>query len=421
MQRRRQLTQLAVLLSVVGVILIAAMVWGNYQYCKENPGGNDFLVHWMGTRSFLVNGLSPYSDETALKIQTMAYGRPAQPGEHELRVAYPLYSVIIFLPFAFIKDFILARAIWMTVSEIAIILLAVLTMRLSNWRPGLILMAVYLLFSVFWYHGLRALINGNAVILVALGLVGAFLAIRNGADGVAGVLLALTTIKPQVVLVVILFVLFWGLSNRRWDLIIWFIGSMILLVGMGMLLMPDWIVQNLREVLRYPGYNPPGTFGAALSVYLPAMGSRIANGVSIILGGVLLVEWWLARKAEARRFLWVACLTLVASQWIGIQTDPGNFIVLFPALILVFAIWEERLKRSGRLLTVIGLILAFFGEWGLFLASVRLVGGQPQQSPLMFFPFPFLMLILLYWVRWWAIRPSGLWYDKLFQQEHSSF
>ncbi|HET8706186.1 MAG TPA: glycosyltransferase family 87 protein, partial [Pseudomonadales bacterium] len=201
--------------AVVLLALLALVTWGNYRFAKENPGGNDFLVHWMGTRSLIMQGLNPYSDEVALKIQNFAYGHPAEKGEHELRVAYPLYSIIVFLPFSLISNFNLARAFWMTILEAGIILLTLLSLRLARWRVKPVMLIVLLLFSVFWYHGLRPLINGNAVILVALGLAGGFLALKNGADELAGVLFAFTTIKPQVVVLVLAFVVIWGLSTGR--------------------------------------------------------------------------------------------------------------------------------------------------------------------------------------------------------------
>jgi hypothetical protein len=110
---RRNPAVLAGIYALIVVGVLAALTWGNYRFTQQNPGGNDFLVHWMGTRTFLREGISPYSDEVALRIQTFAYGHPASGEEHELRVAYPLYSIVVFLPFALIPDFALARALWM--------------------------------------------------------------------------------------------------------------------------------------------------------------------------------------------------------------------------------------------------------------------------------------------------------------------
>ena len=60
------------------VILLAGLTYANHYYAARNPGGNDFLVHWVGTRALLIDGISPYSDEVAGRIQTMVYGRLAQ-------------------------------------------------------------------------------------------------------------------------------------------------------------------------------------------------------------------------------------------------------------------------------------------------------------------------------------------------------
>ena len=400
------------LITVFSIIFLGLMTWGNFRYASENPGGNDFLVHWVGTRALVVDGLNPYSDEVALRIQTLAYGRPAEPGEHELRVAYPLYSVIVFLPFALIGDFTVARAVWMTVLEAGLLLLTVLSIRLARWKISPWLLAVLLIFALFWYHGLRPLINGNAVVLVALGLVGGFLALRAGADELAGVLFALTTIKPQVVVLVLLFVVLWGMSTGRWRLIGWLVGTVALLAASASLLVPAWPVDNLREVMRYPSYNPPGTPRAAFIEWWPAFGSRVGWALTGVMALVLLLEWGLNRKSEFRGFLWTAYLTLVISQWIGIQTDPGNFVVLLPVMILVLALLDDRWRIGGRVFMAVSLLGLFVGIWAIFLNTIQF-GDQPVQSAIMFFPLPAFLLLTLYWVRWWAVQPPSLWYETL--------
>jgi hypothetical protein len=371
----------------------------------------------VGTRALLVDGISPYSDEVALRIQQMVYGRPALPGEHELRVVYPLYSELFFLPFAFISDFNVARAAWMTLLEIGLVALAFLSLRLTNWKPGVLLLTAFLLFSIFWYHGLRPLINGNMVILVALLIAGGFLAIKTGRDELAGGLMALSTVKPNIVVLLIAFVLLWSVSTGRWRLVAWFFISLILLVAGAMIFIPDWPLQNLAEILRYPTYNPPGTPGQVFATWLPGAGSKLGSGITAFLAMLLLIEWYLARGKDFRWFLWTACLTMVASQWIGIQTDPGNFIILFVPLTLVFAVWAERWGVRGQPVILFLMLVLFAGLWALFLRTI-VNGGQPQQSLIMFFPLPSFLLIGLYWVRWWAIRPSILLIDTLREYEN---
>jgi len=220
------------------------------------------------------------------------------------------------------------------------------------------------------------------------------------------------------VLVFLVFIVFWSVFNRRWRLIAWLVGTTILLAAVAWFFMPDWILQNIREVVRYPGYNPPGTPGAALATWFPAMGQRIGLGLTAVLMVVLACEWFIGRKSDYRGFLWLACLTLVASQWIGIQTDPGNFIVCLPALVLVFALIEERYKRQGWVISVLIMLLLLVGLWVLFVQTIDYSAGQPQQSPIMFFPLPAFLFLLLYWVRWWAFHPGSIWYDLVFDREN---
>jgi hypothetical protein len=208
----------------------------------------------------------------------------------------------------------------------------------------------------------------------------------------------------------------YAISQRRWRILFWMVGSVAMLTLITSLMVPDWLIQNLREVLLYPSYNPPGTPGAAFAVYMPAVGKQVGWILTFILAVMLLLEWLGSLRREFRAFLWTGCLTLVVSAWSGIQTDPGNFILLILPLTLVFSIWCGRWKTTGVALTLVSMALVFFGIWGLFLVTVDPV-YQPIQSPLMFFPLPAFLLAGLYWVRWWAIQPPSLWLDLLVETE----
>jgi hypothetical protein len=248
-------------------------------------------------------------------------------------------------------------------------------------------------------------------------VVGAFIAIKNGADELAGVLLAFASIKPQVSILIIGYCMIWGLANRRLRLVGWTVGTIVILSVSAALIIPDWILQNLIEVIRYPAYNPPGTPGAVFAAWWPTFGARLGWVLSGLLALLLLLEWSQNLKKGFRGFLWAAYLTLAASQWIGIQTDPGNFILLFPSVLLIFSVWDQRWKRWGKLFVLVNMLVLLIGIWAIFLNTVSFE-SQPLQSPVMFFPLPFLVFIGLYWVRWWVIRPAGVWFDMVYADEN---
>ncbi|MBS1249567.1 MAG: hypothetical protein MAG431_01147 [Chloroflexi bacterium] len=403
----KSLTRNWIILITIILITVGGLAWGNYRFATQNPGGNDFLVHWVGARALIFEGRSPYSDTVATQIQTIAYGHPAQAGEHDLRVAYPLYSELLFAPFALVENYAIARAAWMTLLEIALVTMTFLSLSLAQWRPNKWILTLCLLFTLIWYHAVRALINGNAVIIIGLLLTGAFVAIREKKDEVAGFLLAYTTIKPQLVVLIIPFILYWAIHQRRWKLVSWFLGSMAALVLGAMIFIPNWIIQNIWEIMRYPDYNPAGTLGQVLASWMPGIVLQLKWGITITLSLLLLWEWWSARQQSFTRFLWTACLTLVISQWIGIQTDPGNFIYLFPALILILAGFDKRWQKNGIWVILAILSVLFVGLWLLFILTLEQT-YQPTQDPIMFIPLPAFLLIGLYWVKWWIVHPARL-------------
>jgi hypothetical protein len=392
-----------ILIGILATLIV--LTWINYRYSIQNPGGSDFLPRWVGTRQFLMKAQSPYSDATTQEIQQRFYGRLALSDEDQVLFVYPFYSIFIFGPYALFSDYDMARAVWMTTLEASIILIAAAAISLSRWRLSPFMLMILLIFAALWYYNVRALINANASILVGLLIVGTFLAIRAGQDSWAGLLLALTTIKPQVVILLVLFILIWSISERRWLLFWSFLGNLALMVAITSLLITDWTWQNFRQVMAYPEYTLPGTPGAIFIQWLPGVGKQLGWALTIFLTTTLIWEWRVARKKDFHWFLWTACLTLVVTTMIGIRTATENYVVLFPALVLVFAAWDQEWGVFGRGLIGFSCVLLFFGVWWLFLATLER-GDQPVQSSIMFFPLPVFLLVGLYWIRWWVLRPE---------------
>ena len=409
MVSRKQLGWIMIILLIA--VVFGGLGWVNYQFAKNNPGGNDFLPHYVGARALIFEGVSPYSDEVALEIQNLVFGRPASAGENETRVVYPLYSVLLFAPFALIGEYILARVAWMIFLEISLIATAFMALKLFEWKPKLTMLGFYYLFSIFWYHAFRSLINGNAVILVGLMITGTLYAIKAEKDKIAGILLAFSTIKPNLVILVIIFILIWCLYQKRIQVILWFFGSMVVLTLGGMLVIPNWILQNIWEILSYPAYNPAGSIADVVGNWFPGMQSIIKWMISGSLGLLLIYEWWIARKQEFHWFLWTVCITLLISQWIGIQTDPGNFIILFSPFVMVIAFLDKRWNKFGSAAAVILMVIVLTGLWILFVTTLN-YDNQPAQSPLLYFPLPGIVLIGLYWIKWWVTGSKQiLWSD----------
>ena len=400
------------LLIVLAAIALVFLTWANYRYSAQNPGGSDLLPRWVGTRLFLMEGQSPYSEETTLEIQRLFYGRAARSGEDQVLFVYPFYSIFLFSPFALIADYNFARAVWMTVLEVSVILLVAAGLSLNRWRLSPFVLGMLMLFAALWYYTVRALINANAALLISLVVALAFIAIRQERDGLAGLLLALTTIKPQMVILLVLLVLLWSMSNRRWILFWSFLGNLALLTAVTSLLIPNWLWQNLVQLFAYPEYTLPTTPGEIFAVWMPGVGLRLGYALTVIMVATLVFEWKQVWGKDFRWLLWTAGLTLAATQLVGLPTATENYMIMVPALLMVFVAWEEQWRGWGKVLIVVSYLLLFFGVWWLFLATLER-GDQPIQGLILFFPLPVFLIIGLYWVRWWVLRPEQPLLDRL--------
>ncbi|MBN1439292.1 MAG: DUF2029 domain-containing protein [Anaerolineales bacterium] len=380
---------------------IAGLAFANYRFAQSAPGGTDFLVHWIGVRAVL-DGRNPYSDQTALEIQTLVYGRPAGPGEHELRVAYPLYAEFLFLPFGWISDFVWARALWMTVLEIAAAAFAALAVFLSGaeWTRGQ--RVAFLVFSLSWYLGMRAIVNGNAVVLVSLFFGISLLCVKKRWDVAAGVFLACCTVKPQVALLPITAALFWAIRAGRCRMLLSFGAVMAALTGLSFAVLPTWLADNWDEIQRFALYNPPITPADVLREAAGAVGFLAGVWISVVVWLALLgIGIRLLRKREVGLLAPIG-MTILLAPLSGIPMDPGNqFLLLLPLAMILSGRNPERIS-SRRFAGMLGAV--FFGLWILFLLTVRM-DGQPVQHPLMLFPLPLLLLGIRLWD---AVRAHGL-------------
>jgi hypothetical protein len=406
MKSHRQTVNLILIILVLG-ILLAGLTALNYSYVSQNVVLDDFLPRWLGTRLFLMNGWSPYSQDTTDRIQEIAYGRPATDRENQGQFLYPFYSMMLYAPYALISNRIVATSIWMTTLEIFVLLIVLIGISLSSWKPSAWILIVLLLFTLIWYHSVRPVLNGNVAVVVAFFIALSFLAIRSNLDALAGFFLAMASIKPHLVLFLYLFVIIWAIFQKRWTIIWSLLGSLFVLIFATSLLVPDWLIENIKQVISFAETEQIVTPWLVLSNWLPGVGNQFSwllVGFSLI---ILIFERRNIREKEFRWFLWTGLLVIVLSSLIGIHISLDNYIIMFPALILILAIWYQRWGIAGRWLILIWLLILSFGYWGLILNQVG-SGNQLELNPSIIFFVPIILIIGLYWVRWWALNPSKL-------------
>jgi hypothetical protein len=371
----------------IAALFVADVVVTQAIFTSKVPGANDYFSRWMGARSFFVLGLDPYSDEATRLTQMGMYGRLAVGAEDPAPYLFPFYAVFISwplvnLPYAWVQ------AIWMCLLEFTIIAAALMSTALMRWRMTPLRFALMLLFALFFYNSTRAILLGQHAIIVAALVIGSFLAIRNRRDTLAGVMLAWSTVKPQMVFLIIPYVMLWALARRRWRLIISAAVSMAILTGISFILVPTWLNSFLSQLGYYTTFTFIGSPVWVIMQYYLGLGDAGEWIVSGAIGLALLVVW--ARTLRDDRwstFLWVSGLTLIVTNLIALRTATTNYVILFIGLWMAARVVADRWPERARWIVPLGALSWVVGSWVLFLST--LVGKE--EHPLVYLPLPFAL------------------------------
>lgn len=382
-------------------VLLVLLTYMNFQFVVESPGGSEFLVGWISAKAWIEEGISPYNPAVRDEVQQSIYGRPANSEVGEFEGYFtPLHpAVLIYAPFTFLS-LELARAIWMTIAEVGLLLLVIFGHRLADWRPNRFLLIGIFLFSLIWYHGARVAVMGSLSVIEAILISGAILAIQRENDWIAGLSLAVALIQPQYSILVVVFVCIWGISTRRWQLIISTLGFFVLLLGISTALTPSWPFEWIRQAIDL--FNGGSTTSATqiLANWFPQVRSAVQIGIFSILGIYLLWEWILAWGEDEQWFTWTASMTLAVSMLFIPHFSTEGYVVLLPVLVMLFGHWIGRWGTFGELTAWLSIIIFGLGLWSLFF----MVSTVPAESSTLYFPVPTFCILGLLWVRWWVTK-----------------
>ena len=401
-------------LLLLALLLLVGVLALNIFLARNLAGGEQFFLRWSGARAFLVERIEPYSTTIAMRAQNVAYDRQAFSSEYPYVLNDPFYIVMLYIPLALFSDFAIARAVWMLLSEAALIVFVFFFIRSLEWEPPRWLFFTLMAFSLLGYYSLVALTSGSpAVILMALFFF-ALLALRSFSDELAGALLFLAAYQWEVGALFFLFIIIFMVANKRWSILTGFGMSLAILIAVSFLTYPGWWLPYFRGVLAdwYRGWSL--SFGHIAATWFPNAKFTIGFWVSLFLGIIVFMEWLGSIDTHYRRTVWTVSLSLAATPLMGFAIFPSNYIMLLPAFILiVMLVWERWIKqRVLHTSLIIGTALLI--PYGLYF---RVLAGYPKiYSELLNVLPPIITIIGLYWMRWWAFRSPRTWFDQIGDQ-----
>ncbi len=331
----------------VAALTISLIFWAvisvmTYTFWYRGGEHTDFYPRWVGARLLIFEGRDLYDQSTTRDIQIMIYGEQLLPGEDQQGFAYPAHIIPMLAPFWLIPDRAIAAALW-TGLTLTMMAWTLILLRSIWGKTPFIMIGLWL----FWHYSFAMFFPSQftAIPLAAVGI--GYWAYHTRRDLLAGAVLAVGTIKPQLVAIPIVVILFLALRERRWRLIGSFLGF-----GAGWFLIsvlvagwwiPGWLAQ-LRDYSEYAPFSwPPRTAWEISPIFAVA-----ALGVVII--SLVKMRW--SEKV-------VIAASIVMGLLLLPQTLTHNLVLL---LIPLNMVWVGKARRMA-------LTMWFLG-WAFFLGYV---------------------------------------------------
>lgn len=383
--------------------LIAILTAANYRIIPELSGGESFRVKWMGARSYLFEHSNPYTLESAKETQIAIYGHPARADEYPFRLDTPFYLLVFYFPLAFIENFALARALWMSFAEIALLGVGFLSIYLAEWKISRTNLALFFLALFFSFYGAYPLMETSDAIFTALTLLLALIAYREKWDEILGVLLIFSLSTLQNGGLLFFFILFLVFSAKRWRVFSVFAMTFSILLAISLIFLSDWLLP-FAGALRDNAEIGQGFFLSETLQIWRDDGALIANILKWVFLLTLILEWRTARDKKFSHILWVASLSVILVPFFNISVTAAIFPALFLPLALLLKITQSRWENARFFIPLFFLLL--LSAWFIFFQS-------PHATEILTFALPLALLLALYWMRWWLIRPPRTWADKV--------
>ena len=303
---------------------------------SSQPAGTvtDFVDFWAASR-LLLNGGNPFSPREVLELQRTVGYRDSKP----LLMWNPPWTLSFILPFGALP-YLPSQLLWL-IMHVLFILISVQKLwaiysqkKQKSYLP----LVVTLTFFPCWF----VVLLGQISPLVLLGIVGFLHFEKKRNDFIAGLTISLISVKPHLIYLFWIGILFWILHQRRWMIAVGAIAAGSIVATLPAIIDPAVYAQFI-EMYRNPGRTTPfdlpaPSLGSLLTLLVPHSNFPI-QFLPPFLSICWLGRYWAHHKgcwdwAEQMPILVLVSLTMSAYAW------TYDYVVLLPAVVqgLVYAI-----------------------------------------------------------------------------------
>ena len=263
------------LILVLGVLLTLAIRLSSF-----GTGKSDFLAYWSAAHLF-VSGGNPYDQNEMRFVEQSVSADTINLGDIVINAWNPPWLILIFAPLGALH-YLTAFSVWIFCNTVLIGLVLLLSWQMCTYaKDSRGILAIFVAGFLFGTT-ISYLAIGQISVLVLVGMILSIWWLDRQKDLLAGVILILSIIKPQISFFFLLLLIIWVIKERRWKVFAGFGVTTFISLIVFWALDPGW-VKDYVTLIR----NLPYT-----STYTSTIGSFIAsifNTRIFYFSGVLLV------------------------------------------------------------------------------------------------------------------------------------
>ncbi|HST10185.1 MAG TPA: glycosyltransferase family 87 protein [Terriglobales bacterium] len=326
--------------------------------------GNDLYPIWVAGGE-LFDHRDPYAAELTARIETGLYGRPldrrtaVDAAVNYRAFSYPVYTIFIFAPIVPLSfpTVQVVLAILLPFIAALTVVLWLRTLDSDLTRTGTVVAVCLALAS---YPALEGVYSGQPGLISAAIIAGTLALLVTERFVLAGILLPWASIKPQLVLLVALWLVLWSLSgwSQRKRFFFSFSTTGLAILAASFWVTPNWIGGWMHALREYRQLSPLPLAQFVLGRYL---------GIVASLGLLLLslaVCWRERRQPPDSEGFTLATTLLLA---VTVLTLPSTIAVYDQFLLLPAVLWlytyRERILRGSRALRLLTVITIAAVSW----------------------------------------------------------
>jgi hypothetical protein len=353
--------------SLIAIISIFYLLRGIHSSYHVTSYALDLTPRLVGTKNLIISGIDPYTKYGEKLIEIAYFGRELNESDLLMRqyFFYPLYIIFFYYPLVYVD---MANAVFI-VYIISFILFIITTLvwtksiiKLNKLPSATII--IYFLLSPITYH---ALITRQPFIIMFFLITVSFYMLLYKVNQyyyfLAGILLFLSTIKPQSSLLAIMYIFIVFLPNiddrKLWiSVILGFtlMGFVSLIITSA--LVPGWIAEFVNSLFEYRSYAETVTGAEKL------FGKGVISLVSWLTFGLIGLYMMIICYKANRKFLHLICFSyLLILQ--GLIFSSFSYVLLMGIPIVALSMKQAILmwKKGNNyksFIIVFNLLLIFY-------------------------------------------------------------